>query len=213
MNYINNLLVKPFIFNFLVYWSYCFFWLICDLYVEPKYRINKEIDWKLYKKSVIYTLLNQIAITPIVLLYMIPLWKWRGISFSFEELSILESLIKLLCCVIFSEIIFFYTHKICHIKLIYQKVHKIHHQWKYPCAVSAAYCHPLEYIFCNLSTLLLPPLIIGLNWYVIQLWFTSATIVVINHHCGYKIIPGSLRHIYHHKFKHRAHYLYNPCYL
>ena len=201
---IYKFVLLPFLSSFIVYWLGAGFWFLCDLYINPKYRIKGEIDWKLYKKSAIHTLLTQIIITPMVLYSMIPLWKWRGISNGNEEDNILSlvSLCKLIACPFLAEPIFFLTHRLGHTKYFY-KYHKVHHQWNVPCAVSASYAHPVEFICCSLPTFLLPVFILRLNWYVAQLWFMGATLSVINSHSGYKYPNGSIRHTNHHKYNNR----------
>ena len=133
---------------------------------------------------------------------MIPAWKWRGLDLTYDNFISIETLIKLLACLFISEFVFFYTHKIGHIPYIYIKIHKIHHEWVIPCAVSASYSHPLEFIFCSLPSFLLPPFITNLNGYAMKLWFILATISVINDHSGYKFV-SSIRHADHHHYNNR----------
>ena len=76
----------PFITNFIVHWIACGTFLLCDLYLDPKYRVPGKIDWTLYKKSIKHVLISQIIITPIVLYLLIPVWKWRGISMDYNNL-------------------------------------------------------------------------------------------------------------------------------
>ena len=189
--------------TFIFYWLTIGFWFLCDLYLDSKYRINGKINWSLYKKSAIYSVLMQLTITPIILYYMIPLWKWRGLDLNYDNFITIETLIKLIICPFISEFVFFYIHKLCHIPYLYKKIHKIHHEWIIPCAVSASYSHPLEYIFCSLPTFILPPFITNLNGYAMQLWFVLALISVINSHSGYKYPNGSIRHKDHHKYNNR----------
>ena len=189
--------------TFFFYWFCVGFWFCCDVFADSKYRIKGDINWTLYKKSALYTLVMQITITPTVLYILIPAWKWRGFSLNYDNFISLESFIKIMICPFLSEIIFFYTHKLGHISYIYKRVHKIHHEWVIPCAVSASYCHPLEFIFCNLATFIIPPFIVNLNGYAMRVWFILASLSVINSHSGYKYPNGSIRHKDHHKYHNR----------
>ena len=73
--------------TFIFYWLTIGFWFLCDLYLDSKYRINGKINWSLYKKSAIYSVLMQLTITPIILYYMIPLWKWRGLDLNYDNFN------------------------------------------------------------------------------------------------------------------------------
>ena len=193
-----NMIFTPLIINFIIYWGICLFWFICDLYVDPKYRIPGKINWELYRNGAIYTLVSQLVLTPPVLYLLLPLWKWRAISLIYEDMFTIGAF-KIFLCPFISEIIFFYTHKLGHTRSLYKAFHSVHHQWIVPCAVSASHAHPLEYLLCNLPTLLVPPLILGLNWYVANLWFVIANVSIVNSHSGY-MFEDSIRHAAHHKY-------------
>ena len=49
------------------------------------------------------------------------------------------------------EVLFFYTHWLCHANVfLYQKVHKIHHLHSAPFAITADYAHWFEEILVNI---------------------------------------------------------------
>lgn len=85
---------------------------------------------------------------------LIPVWKWRGITYDIEYYDF----IKLILNVLLGETIFYYLHYLSHF-VCYSKIHKVHHEWTNTCAIAAAYAHPIEYLFVNLSSFLLPPII------------------------------------------------------
>lgn len=49
--------------------------------------------------------------------------------------------------VFLQEITFYYLHRLLHYKFFYRFIHKIHHKWQAPIAISALYCHPFEHFF------------------------------------------------------------------
>lgn len=65
-----------------------------------------------------------------------------------------EMIVDILGIIIVDEILFYYSHRLCHEwSWLYQNVHKIHHEFTYPCALVAAYCHPFEMMISNVLPL------------------------------------------------------------
>ena len=201
MNDFNLFVFYPILTSAITYWGTSFFWFILDLTLAPLFRVfNDEIDWQLYKKTLIHVFFLQMSTTPIIMTLLIPLWKYRNISTSQDDIFSFNNFFKLLLCPLLSDVVFYYSHKLIHNNYFYKNVHKLHHEWKNPCALCAAYTTFYEYIFCNLPTFLLPPLILGLNWYVANIWFVYATISVTTDHSGYIFFSKSIHHANHHKY-------------
>jgi sterol desaturase/sphingolipid hydroxylase (fatty acid hydroxylase superfamily) len=199
MNDIFLYVFEPFTQSFVVYWSLCIIFYIADVKLDnEKYRIEGNIDWILYKKTVYHVLYLQFCYSLPIMYMMIPMWKWRNITNDYSEIEYID-IFKLLCNGLLGESIFFYLHYWSHF-ILYSKIHKIHHEWKNTCAVAAAYAHPLEYVFISLPSFLMPPLITGTNWYITKIWFIIATTSVVIDHSGYNIINASDFHWKHHKY-------------
>lgn len=197
MNDYKIFVIIPFCLSFIVYWSLAFLFYVMDKNFA-KYRIDENINWSLYKKTVYYVLYLQFCYSLPVLYLLIPIWKWRNITILFNQIIILDIFKFFLNCLL-GETIFYYLHYISHF-LFYSKIHKVHHEWTNTCAVAAAYAHPLEYLLISLPSFLLPPIITGSNWIITNIWFLLATIMVIIEHSGYKYIKCSEFHWKHHKY-------------
>ena len=201
MNDYYTFIIFPITTSAIAYWGTSFLWFILDFAIAPEYRVTKDpIDWKLYKKTAIHVLSLQTTTTPFVLYALIPYWKYIDMDTSFYGLFSLYNLIKLFLCPILSDIVFYYLHRITHLNMFYTLVHKLHHEWKTPCAVCAAYTTYFEFVFCNLPTFLLPVMLLKPNWYATNIWFVFATINVVNDHSGYVFLDRSIHHAKHHKF-------------
>lgn len=191
--------VEPFTQSFLIYWCLCFVFFLADKYLNnEKYRIEANIDWALYKKSVYVVLYLQFVYSLPIMYALIPIWKWRNITMSYEEITYID-IFKLICNGLLGESIFYYLHYWSHFTF-YSKIHKVHHEWKNTCAVAAAYAHPIEYLCISLPSFLIPPIITGSNWYITKIWFNIATASVVIDHSGYNIINASTFHWKHHKY-------------
>jgi len=198
MSDITLYVMNPFVTSFLIYWSLSFSFYLYDKYGDLNKRIDPNINWSLYKKTVYHVLYLQFCYSLPVLYMLIPFWKWRGITTTYNTIGVFD-LIKLGLNGLLGETIFFYLHYWSHL-ILYSSIHKMHHEWTNPCAVSAAYAHPIEYVVVSLPSFLLPPMITGSNWIISNVWFMIATTSVVLDHCGYKNIHTSEFHWKHHKY-------------
>ncbi|XP_017489084.1 PREDICTED: fatty acid hydroxylase domain-containing protein 2-like [Rhagoletis zephyria] len=83
----------------------------------------------------------------------------------------------------------YYIHRGFHHPAVYQYVHKVHHQWQTPVALTAIYCHPVEHLGQNLLPVLLGPAVMGSHNLVAYLWIGYVIFESVYLHCGYQL-PG-----------------------
>jgi len=63
--------------------------------------------------------------------------------------SLFVGIIHFLFCMLLREVTFYYSHRLLHHPILYKWIHKKHHNWISPVAISAAYCHPIEHVVSN----------------------------------------------------------------
>jgi methylsterol monooxygenase len=85
----------------------------------------------------------------------------------------------------------------------YQRIHKIHHEFRAPISIASEYAHPVEFVASNMLPLLAGPLLMGSHMVTVWVWTAIAVATTSNHHCGYALPwlrgPASPRfHDYHH---------------
>eukprot|EP00729_Bicosta_minor_P016615 gene16615-10490_t len=100
---------------------------------------------------------------------------------------------RMLCiCFVTEDTLFYWTHRAMHHKLVYAKVHKMHHEFKVPCAMAAEYAHPLEYFLSNAVPYAAGPMITGVIFghvHVFATWIWGFLRVweAVDGHSGYRV--------------------------
>lgn len=99
------------------------------------------------------------------------------------------------------EASFYYSHRLLHHPLFYAKIHKQHHEWQTPIALSALYCHPIEHVASNILPAIVGPVLMNSHTLVMHLWLLYVITLSLNHHSGYHfpLVPFSpIFHDFHH---------------
>ncbi|GFY38688.1 fatty acid hydroxylase domain-containing protein 2 [Trichonephila inaurata madagascariensis] len=170
----------------LFYWIVGLGYTIVDLTGRPeflqKYKIQKNADYPVSFSKVLKVTLQVMILVKLS-----------------QHSKGLHS--KLHFHIVMNEIIFYYVHRILHLPFVYKYIHKRHHEWSAPIAITAIYGHPLEHISANIVSVLSSFLILGSHMSVCWLWLNVAIFFTVNNHSGYQfpLMSSSPKfHDYHH---------------
>lgn len=201
----------------LVYWLNGLLLLALDSYWRPEvmsqFKIQKEkkFDTKKIWKVAKNILSNQLFVTlPIGHFYAwLAVHKNLGIYNTPTLPTGMERFCHMIIYVVMDEVVFFYGHWWLHQNTTkwfkYTKVHKIHHEFTSPIALTASYCHPVEMLISNVLPLCGGMFCCGSHLYLGMSWAAFAVLGTQTHHCGYRWpwTPGFDHqpdfHDYHHK--------------
>jgi sterol desaturase/sphingolipid hydroxylase (fatty acid hydroxylase superfamily) len=95
-------------------------------------------------------------------------------------------IIKLLLTYLITDIWFFHIHIMMHQRQIYPHLHKLHHAFQYPWALTALYCTGYEAIVLNLVAVSLGPVIFDLPSPYVQIWMCLVSLNSLITHSGIK---------------------------
>lgn len=114
--------------------------------------------------------------------------------------SFSKVMFDLVICLLCQEIGFYYSHRLLHSKMLYKRLHKLHHKYQAPYGLTAIYCHPIEHILSNILPVVAAFPVLKCHVSTALLWITIALTTTINDHSGYHLpfLHSSELHDYHH---------------
>lgn len=90
------------------------------------------------------------------------LFKHQTVSdVSEREVSFRLLLLKMLFGYIFADVMYYSIHRVLHWRLLYRRIHRVHHETEQNGPLTALDVHPLEYVFAQMLTELMSGWMVG----------------------------------------------------
>ncbi|XP_046457152.1 fatty acid hydroxylase domain-containing protein 2-like [Daphnia pulex] len=190
-----------------LYWGVGSIYVMMDYFNLPKwirkYKVqlgtNEPVDRKRLITAVGHVLFNQIFVG--IPFAAFGYWMMKKPLAPFRELpNFSRVLLELAVFIVVEEIVFYYSHRFLHHRRLYKYIHKKHHEWTAPIAVTAIYCHPLEHLLSNIVPPALGTIIMSSHISTCWLWYSMAILRTLNDHSGYHLpfFPSPEAHDFHH---------------
>ncbi|XP_059622725.1 fatty acid hydroxylase domain-containing protein 2-like [Phlebotomus argentipes] len=199
----------PFIWTFVLYWTVGGLYLLMDITEKPaflrKYKIQPGTNEPMNREK-LTKLLKTVLFNQFVIGFPMAFLNWHvmkeRVDMNVVELfpSPARILLDLIVCLLLNEIGFYYSHRLLHSRLLYKIIHKKHHEWTAPIAISAMYCNPIEHTFSNLVPPFLGLFVMRSHPATAWIWFSIAIMGTLNDHSDYHfpLLPSPEAHDFHH---------------
>ncbi|KAF0740694.1 hypothetical protein Ae201684P_002130 [Aphanomyces euteiches] len=193
--------------SFVVFWTHSLILMAIDNFrpewaIKYKVQADKFVSSEMTVKGIRVALFNILCIAlPMSIVWNAVVLPWRGVDPDTPLPPWSRVIMDFAVFLLAVEVLFYYSHRIFHMKAFYATYHKMHHEFIAPIGVAAVYCTPLEMVIANLLPLMAGPTIMGSHITTTTAWFCLALINTVQTHSGYDFpfMASPRRHDFHHE--------------
>nr|KMM70173.1 hypothetical protein CPAG_06485 [Coccidioides posadasii RMSCC 3488] len=115
--------------------------------------------------------------------------------------SILEVVINCAVGAILRDVVFYYVHRLMDTKILYRRIHRIHHEFRAPIALAAIYSHTIDHVLVNAMPIYISMAVQRVHFLTLMLFAFVAVFDAAVSHSGYSLfrLPSVENHDIHHE--------------
>ncbi len=155
-----------------------------DAKIQPR-PAGRDRSGPPLSRAVRVVLRNQFLGTLPVLIGLYPLLLWRGLDMAADPDPWWLVLAHLAGLVLIEELGFYSTHRAFHLRPLFKRFHRIHHEFRESIGIATHYVHYVEHLVGNLGPIFLGVVILCPHPVTIFLWVVLAVVNAIHTHSGY----------------------------
>lgn len=148
------------------------------------------------------TAFNLFIVLPFILPFFIYIMEYVGVQ-DFDSPFVLSiEMLKMFGFAICTELWFYLTHRILHMKYFYIYIHKFHHHFVTPFAISGFYTNPIEFVFGNLISGAIGPIIFSSHIITFLIYIIVSQFYVSLTHSGFefnRLLSAEFHDLHHRK--------------
>lgn len=182
------ILYLVFVSSYLLFSSYCFF---IDV-INNTDTESKNINLEKYDKAIKPVLLNIFGVSYIFFSLSEQIHNPR-------DFKLFLSIRDIILSTYIGQLLFYIIHRIFHKYYAIQHFHRIHHEFKEPIGIRAAYTHPIDFFFGNMIPIGITPFLLNTDIYTTCFFIVYSVYgtIVIEHSNHDKY---NKHHINHHRY-------------
>jgi len=179
-------------------------------FIQPKWYIERQVSQ--YCKPLTFTIWFKIVSNNIRNIIFSWFIGWIGWTLRFllletkiipEELTLLLFVWQIICCYVWAELWFWFSHWFVHQdKIRYKKIHSKHHEYTTPYAIVGLYCTIYEMLLINLPLSILMPIIICCHPITQSIWLSILATHIALNHSSHQLLPKWLDDVSYHAKHH-----------
>jgi len=185
--------------------SFLFYLLDTRLHPSTLRRMKLQPE-RAHKSADAYTwdllatvLVNHLLVWPVIAFAFGLFYEWNGQRFADALPSFSLGFYQFFCALIWQDVFFYFAHRALHHPSVYGLVHKRHHAFTAPVALSAQYMHPLEMVV-NFLCMAISCLYSTMHPWLFCFWFFVLSVVNASSHSGYRFrFYAPVAHDLHHQ--------------
>ncbi|CUG67619.1 Hypothetical protein, putative [Bodo saltans] len=172
-----------------------------DAALEPyRWQAGRQPPPALVRKCIMYVGAAHI-LSPLLPYSMFPrAYGYHPHLFSAPVPGILTLLLQYVVAFLFTDGIFYWTHRLLHTPMLYRWIHKQHHQFYVTIGLAAEYAHPIELLFGNVLPVFFASVVFRYHIAAFSSWVFIAMAGTTFHHSGFffPLAPSDEFHDFHH---------------